>query len=211
MRNPLQLRWSLRPAFVSVAALSVLAVACGKNAASTSAAPPSAPAAATAESAGAPGNVTAQPSESIATNAADPSCPTCQHPDATSGPEVAAKPLDPAFRDDLKLTISLTCQQLEDGVAILEKYAKEPAKAKDALLAYRETNKARMAELVIKMRDMAVRLKALGFESEVPDEVKADYEERMGKALARLEAVRAVYAKHSDVLEAFGPFIRAPE
>ncbi len=157
------------------------------------------------------GNVTAQPSESIATNTADPNCPDCKNPDASGERDVNLKPLDPVFRDDLKLTISLTCQVLEDGVTILEMHAKDPASAQSALLAYREKNKAHMAELAIKTRDMAVRLKALGFEADIPQEVKEEYEARMAKVLGRLEAVRANYAKHPEVLEAFGPFIRAAE
>ena len=191
----------------------LLAAGCGKSASSSSAAP-TAPLAAAQQlpNAGAvAGNVTAQPSESIATNAADPNCPDCQRPDASSTRDVHATPLDPAFRDDLKLTIGLTCQVLEDGVGILEGHVKEPARAQAALLAYREKNKAHMDELANKTKDMAVRLKALGYEADIPEEVKADYEERMGKVLARLEAVRAVYVKFPQVLETFGPFIRSGE
>ncbi len=194
--------------------LGLLASACGKSAGSTSAAPRAEPAPATAlplAPTASAGNVTAQPSEFIATNTADPNCPDCRRPDASNGRDVVVKPLDPAFRDDLQLTITLTCQLLEDGVAILESHAKEPASAEAALVAYREKHKAHLAELAVKTRDMAVRLKALGFESDIPDEVKKDYEERMGKALTRLEAIRAVYAKQPAVLEAFGPFIRSPE
>ena len=186
--------------------------ACGKSASSTSAAPVAA--AASGQPALAPtgpGNLTATASESIATNSADPNCPDCQHPDATSTRDAPNQPLDPVFRDDLKLTIGMTCQVLEDGVAILEGHAKDPASAEAALLAYREKHKAHMDELATKTRDMATRLKALGFESDIPPEVKKDYEERMAKVLARLEVVRAVYAKHPGVLEAFGPFIRAAE
>jgi hypothetical protein len=186
--------------------------ACGKSANSTSAAPAqeaavALPIGATASQ----GNVTATASEFVANNAADPNCPDCQHPDATSHKAAPSTPLDPVFRDDLKLTIGLNAQVLEDGVAILEKNAKEPAAAEAALLAYREKHKVHLAELATKTRDMATRLKALGFEADIPDEVKVEYEARMAKVLARLEVVRAAYAKHPAVLEAFGPFIRAAE
>ncbi len=192
----------------------LLAAACGKSAGSTSAAPlapATAPAALPAAPTNSTGNVTAQASESIATNTADPNCPDCKHPDAGSERDILLKPLDPVFRDDLKLTISLTCQVLEDGVTILEQHVKDPPSAQSALLAYREKNKAHMAELAVKTHDMAVRLKGLGFDADIPQEVKGEYEERMGKVLGRLEAVRANYAKHPEVLEAFGPFIRAGE
>lgn len=156
-------------------------------------------------------NVVVHSSESIATNAPDPNCSDCRHPDAGSSRDVFQKPLDPAFLDDLKLTIDLKCKVLEDGVAILESHAKTPATAEAALLAYREKHKAHMAELDIKTRNMAAQLKSLGFESDIPEEVKAGYEERMGKSLARLEALRSIYAKQPAALEAFGPFIRSPE
>jgi hypothetical protein len=203
------LRWS---GCCGVLAVALALGACSKSPASTSAAPSAsaAGAASGASNAGA-GNVTAQPSESIATNVADPNCPDCQRADAASTRDVAIVPLDPVFRDDLKLTISKSSEVLEDGVAILEKNVKQPEAAQAALAAYREKNKAKMDELAIKTKDMAVRLQALGYESEIPEEVRAGYEERMGKVLARLEAVRAVYAKHPQVLETFGPFIRSGE
>lgn len=189
-----------------------LAAACGKPTSLTSAAPMAEPAvgglpaAATVNT----GNVTATASEFVASNNADPNCPDCRRPDATSH-KPPSKPLDPVFRDDLKLTIGLNAQVLEDGVAILESHVKDPASAQPALLAYREKHKAHLAELATKTRDMATRLKALGFEADIPDEVKGEYEDRMAKVLARLELVRAVYFKHPAVLEAFGPFIRAAE
>ncbi len=194
-------------------AFALAVSACGKSSGVTSTAPqsPSPGTAVAAAAANAAGNVTAQPSESIATNAADPNCPDCQRPDVTSTKDVTIVPLDPVFRDDLKLTISKTCQVLEDGVAILETHAKQPETAQAALEAYREKNKTVMAELATKTQDMTVRLKALGYESDIPEEVKQDYEERMSKVLARLEVVRAVYAKHPKVLETFGPFIRSAE
>ncbi len=208
------MRSSMRLAgYCGILALGLAAAACGKSPSSTSAAPVAATAAGAppAVAGAAAGNVTAQASESIATNTADPTCPTCQRADASNSSDVVLKPLDPVFRDDLKLTIGLTCQLLEDGVAILEGHVKDPASAQAALMAYREKNKTHMAELTIKTRDMAVRLKELGFEADIPEEVKADYEDRMSKALARLEAVRMIYAKHPSVLEAFGPFIRSAE
>lgn len=153
------------------------------------------------------GNLTAGSSETIATNVADPNCPDCQRPDATSAPRAKTPPLDPAFVDDVKLTVVMTCKTLEDGVAILEKHTSKPEQAEAALKAYREKNKTRMAEMAQKTVAITTQLKALGFVDDMPPEVKPDFEERMGKILTRLEAVRGVYVKHPAVLEAFGPFI----
>lgn len=191
-------------------ALVVALTGCGKPAAPAPVAKAAAPKPAAVPLEGAD-HLTAQPSESIATNVADPTCPTCQHADAESADVPPKPPLDPVFRDDLKLTINLACQVMEDGVSILEKHVKDPPSAKDALLAYREKHKEHLAELAIKTKDMVTRLKGLGYDADVPEEVRPEYQARMDKVMARLEVVRSAYAKQKDVLEAFGPFLRIGE
>lgn len=154
------------------------------------------------------GNLTATPSEQIAENKPDPECHDCQHPDTTILAMDTQRPaLDPVFLEDLRITVEATSQVLEDGVAILEKNHKTPQAADAELLAYREKHQKRMKELNEKTKDLATRLKAIGYESEMPQELNKEFEERMGKILARLEVVRKDYAKTPKVLEDFGPFI----
>lgn len=154
------------------------------------------------------GELVAEPSEHVATNVPDPNCPDCQKPDA-SPVRYPTRPsrLDPELLSDLRVTVDVTSHVLEDGVSILEKHRKDPAAALAALEAYKKANATRMEELSKKTKDMAERLRAAGFESDIPPEIKPEYEGRMQKVMDRLNAVRGAYAKQSAVLESFGAFI----
>ena len=201
---------SKRLAFRLMLACAVLSgFACTRPRPQTASAPlattPSAPVAdATAAQ---PGNLTAQSSEFIATNTADPHCTDCQHGDATSAPTYFGKPgsvLDEETIKDAGKTVDATCDVLEAGVAILEKHAKEPEKAAAALDEYRKKHGAELAKVFEQARMIKARLRAAGYAQDIPLEIRPHFEERMTKIQDRLETMRSTYRKYPDVLESFG-------
>ena len=146
------------------------------------------------------GNVTSTPSEHIA-----------------SGAPVKAKPkgdqafhgkpqmeLDSKTLADVRSTIEQTCQLLEEGVELLEKHAKTPEKAAKALNKYREKNASRIQQVFKAAADVRARLRSVGYDQDIPAEVRPEFEKRMGAIQERLEKMRHTYKKHRDVLEAFG-------
>ena len=195
-----------RPLVLSAAVLAL--TACGKSKSHGGRADVEPTVALPEAATGEASNLMAEPSEHIATNQADPDCPDCVKPDAS----VVAYPTRPSKIDegllrDLRVTVDATNSVLEDGVAILEKHQKEPAAALAALEAYKKEHAARMTELDQKTRDLAVKLKAVGYESDMPPEIKPEYEGRMSKIMERLNAVRGAYAHERPVLTSFGAFI----
>lgn len=148
-----------------------------------------------------------QPSEYIATNKPDPHCPNCRRGDVVSGPVYHGKPdmpLDSKTLDDVRITLDETTEILEQGVAILEKRSKSPDKALADLEAYRRRDAARIERAFAKAREVKARLRAAGYDQDIPAEVRPYAEEKMRKVLDRLEAVRDVYRGRPAVLESFG-------
>lgn len=151
----------------------------------------------------------AQPSEHIATNKPEPACHDCKRGDATNGPLYYGKPdmpLDEKTLAEVSDSVDATCQILEDGLAILEKDVKEPEKATDHLGEYKKKHEQAMKSAFDKAREIKARLKAAGYDQDIPVEVRPHFDERMGKIHTRLEAMRDVYRKYPAVLEAFGQF-----
>jgi hypothetical protein len=154
-----------------------------------------------------PTNATAQPSEFVATNKADPNCPTCRRGDATNGPVYHRQPdmpLDEVTLADVRATLDATNALLEDGVAILEKHKAQPDKALDALQTYRKNEARRIAQVFGKAKEVKARLKAAGYVEDIPAEVQPYAEQKMRTILQRLDAVRGIYRTQPAVLESFG-------
>ncbi|MSP92217.1 MAG: hypothetical protein EXR79_10515 [Myxococcales bacterium] len=148
-----------------------------------------------------------QPSEYVATNKPDPNCPSCRRGDVVSGPTYHGKPdmpLDTKTLDDVRITLDETTEILEQGVAILEKRAKSPDKALADLEAYRRHDAARIERAFAKAREVKARLRAAGYDQDIPAEVRPYAEEKMRKVLERLDAVRDIYRGRPAVLESFG-------
>lgn len=189
-----------------------LAAACSRprpQTASAPVAPPSIDPSANAAGAGnsGPGNLTAQPSEFVATNKADPNCKDCVQGDTTSSPQPSGKPsgaLDRETAASTLRTVDATCDILEAGVTILEKHVKEPQKAAAALQAYRKEQGAELTRVLDDARKVKAQLQAAGYGQDIPEEVRPHFEERMGKIQERLEVMRTVYRSYPDALEAFG-------
>ena len=208
---------TVRPGFRLLLCSSlVLGAACSKPRPQTASAPvgaaaaqpPEQPLADAGESGGnGPGNLTAQPSEFVATNKADPNCKDCVQGDATGSPQYFGKPAAPLDREtaaDTMRTVDATCDILEAGVTILEKHVKEPQKAAAALQAYRKAQGSELTRVLDDARKVKAQLQAAGYAQDIPAEVRPHFEERMGKIQERLEAMRTVYRSHQDALEAFG-------
>ena len=152
------------------------------------------------------GNVTSTPSEHIATGKPVRAA-IASNDDGTAKPVYHGNPqieLDSKTLGDVRATIEQTCQLLEEGVSLLEKYKKTPEKAAKALNAYRDKNAARIQRIFKDAADVKARLRSVGYDQDIPAEVRPEFEKRMGVIQGRLEKMRTTYAKHRDVLEAFG-------
>ena len=147
------------------------------------------------------GNVTSTPSEHIATA-------TAEAPGkGGGGGQYHGKPqmqLDSKTLADVRSTIEQTCQLLEEGVDLLEKHAKRPERAAKAINKYRKKNAARIDGVFKAAADVRARLRSVGYDQDIPAEVRPEFEKRMGAIQERLEKMRETYRKHRDVLEAFG-------
>ncbi len=151
----------------------------------------------------------AQPSEHIASNKPEPGCKDCQKGDATNGPLYYGKPdmpLDEKTLAEVSDSVDATCGILEDGLSILEKHVKSPDQATADLEGYRAKNAQKIKRTFEKAREIKARLKAAGYDQDIPAEVRPHFDERMTKIHTRLEAMRDVYRQHGTVLEAFGQF-----
>ena len=149
-----------------------------------------------------------QHSEQIATNKPEPGCQSCQK-DASEGSVYFGKPdmvLDERTLSEVAHSIDETCGVLEAGLEILEKNEKTPDKATAALVAWRKGHAAELKRVFDRALEIKARLKAAGYNQDIPAEVRPKFDERMGKIHERLEAMRDTYRQHRDVLEAFGGF-----
>jgi len=151
-------------------------------------------------------NSRAHASEFVATGKADPPCLDCQRADGkdSAKPTAAKEQLNEKMLAEVTIIIDDSCQILEDGVALLEKNAKQPADAKDAIDAYRKKNAQMIATTFAKVRDIKTQLTAMGYEQEMPEQVRPRYEKRMTKIQQRLEVMREIYVKYPSALESFG-------
>lgn len=152
------------------------------------------------------GNVTSTASEHIAAGKAEPA-KTRESAANPSGAVYHGNPemqLDSKTLADVRSTVEQTCQLLEEGVDLLEKNAKTPEKAAAAINAYRKKNAARIQQVFKAAADVKARLRSVGYDQDIPAEVRPAFEKRMGAIQERLEAMRTTYRKHRDVLEAFG-------
>ncbi len=192
----------------AVFALGLVAAACGKSPPppAVAAAPAALPAAATATVAE-PVSA-AQNSEHVASNKPDPNCKTCVSPDAgAAAPVYYGKPeiaLDEKTLAEVQASIDTNSEFLEQGIDILEKNAKTPEKALAALEKFLSDKQAAIALAHQKAAEIRVRLKAVGYDQDIPAEIRPGFEARMGKISERLEAMRTAYAQRRDVLAAFG-------
>lgn len=197
----------------TIALLSVTGIGCtrakpkpapAQPAAATPAKPAAKPAP-TPQKAEAPkGNVTSTSSEHIASGEPQAAKPS---PEGSTAPPYHGKPqmeLDSKTLADVRSTIEQTCQLLEEGVDLLEKHAKTPEKAAKAINKYRKKHAARIQQVFKDAADVRARLRSVGYDQDIPAQVRPEFEKRMGGIQARLEKMRHVYAKHRDVLEAFG-------
>jgi len=116
-------------------------------------------------------------------------------------------PLDAQTLEDVRATIEATSAILEHGVTLLEQNQKQPEKAAAAIEAYRKKSAAELARVFERAREVKARLAAAGYDQDIPAELAPYVEERMGKVLQRLEAMRDVYRKHPDALTAFSGLI----
>lgn len=151
-------------------------------------------------------NSRAHASEFVATGKADPPCQDCQHGDTNDSgkPKGPQEPLNEKMLAEVIKIIDDSCKILEDGVDLLEKNAKQPADAKDAIDAYRKKNAQMIATTFEKVRDIKTQLTSMGYEQEMPEQVRSRYEDRMTKIQQRLEVMREIYVKYPSALETFG-------
>ncbi len=151
-------------------------------------------------------NSQAHASEFVATNKADPQCQDCQHGDTKDSPKPnsAQEPLNEKTLAEVTKIIDDTCQILEDGVDLLEKNAKTPANAKDAIDAYRKKNAQVIASTFEKVREVKAQLIAMGYDQDIPEQVRPRFDDRMAKIQQRLEVMRETYMKYPAALETFG-------
>ncbi len=160
------------------------------------------------------GNVTSTPSEHVASGKPIAPPEKYRSVDAKSGGVYYGNPqmqLDSKTLQDVKNTIEQTCALLEEGVDLLETYAKTPEKAAKALDKYRDKNADRIQRVFKSASDIKARLRSAGYDQDIPAEVRPDFEKRMGAIQERLEKMRTTYREHTDVLEAFGRlFPRGP-
>jgi hypothetical protein len=152
-------------------------------------------------------NTGAQSSEFVASNKPEPGCRDCGRGDATNGPKYVGNPevkLDEAMLDEVKASIDQTSGLLEQGIEILERNAKSPDKAAAELEKFLQDHDAAIRESQSKAAEIKARLRAVGYDQDIPAEIRPGFEERMSKISERLERVREVYASRRDVLGAFG-------
>ena len=190
-----------------LALLLSVAVACKKAPAPATAPPLPQPIPAAAAVGPAPDKAVSQASEFVARGKPDPNCHDCKSADASSGPALFGKPgmkLDEKTIADAKLTVEQTCSLLEKGVEILEANVKQPERAGKALKDYQEVSKQEIARIFHRADEIRSRLRAAGYEQDIPIEIRPLFEKRMGAIQKRLETMREVYRNHPAVLEAFG-------
>ena len=151
-----------------------------------------------------------QRSEFVATGKPPPPCRDCDKADGGAVPQYhGEKPkmkLDDKTLADAQKTVTATCDLLEAGVQILEANVKRPEQAAQALNAYQKKHKAEIKDVLHRADEIRGRLRAAGYDQDIPSEIRPAFEKRMGKIQARLEKMRKTYAKHPSVLEAFGAF-----
>ncbi|HAN30951.1 MAG TPA: hypothetical protein DCQ06_05085 [Myxococcales bacterium] len=150
-----------------------------------------------------------QRSEFVATGKPTPPCRDCDKSDGGSIPQFHGEPkmkLDEKTLADAKKTINATCDLLDAGVQILEANVDAPDKAAKALTAYQKQHKVKIKAIMHRADEIRGRLRAAGYDQDIPTELKPDFEARMSKIQGRLEKMRTTYAKHPSVLEAFGAF-----
>lgn len=152
------------------------------------------------------GNVTSSASEHVATGKAQPAAdrPKGEDPNQAVYHGKPQMQLDSKTLADVRSTIEQTCQLLEEGVDLLEKYAKTPEKAAKAIDKYREKNANRIQSVFKAAADVRARLRSVGYDQDIPNEVRPAFEKRMGAIQSRLETMRSTYRKHRNVLETFG-------
>lgn len=150
------------------------------------------------------GNVTSTPSEHVATGQPEPPRVAENGKPANLYHGKPEMELDSKTLADVRSTIEQTCQLLEEGVDVLEKHAKRPEKAAKALEAYQKKNAARIEAVFRSAADVRARLRSVGYDQDIPQQVRPEFEKRMGAIQERLEKMRGIYRKHRDVLEAFG-------
>lgn len=149
----------------------------------------------------------AQSSEFVASNKPEPGCRDCAGKDASNGPQYVGNPevkLDEAMLDEVKASIDQTSGLLEQGIEILERNAKTPDKAAAELEKFLQDHDPAIREAQSKAGEIKARLRAVGYDQDIPAEIRPGFEERMAKISERLERVREVYASRRDVLAAFG-------
>jgi len=187
--------------------VAVVAATGCKRAPKAAVAPPASPPPAKSANSPLPDEVISQPSEFVAQGKPDPNCPDCKRADASSGPALFGKPglkLDSKTIADAKMTVDQTCMLLENGVDILEANVKQPERATKALKAYQTTSKQEIERIFHRANEVRSRLRAAGYEQDIPEEIRPAFEKRMGAIQKRLEKMRDVYRDHPEVLEAFG-------
>lgn len=192
------------------AAVCVVAAACSRKPES----PAAAKATVGAQTANLPGAPTytmlgqgAEPSGFVATNAPDPHCANCLAPDAKGAPLYYGKPdmkLDAQTLAEVQTSIDANNMLIEGGIDILEKNVKTPDKALAAMEAYLKEHAIAIDAAQSKAAEIRARLRAVGYDQDIPAEIRPDFELRMGKIAERLERMREVYASRREVLGAFG-------
>jgi hypothetical protein len=149
----------------------------------------------------------ASSSEQIATNRPEPGCKDCQQGDATNGPTYFGKPegkLDDKTVAELQAVLDQNDALVEGGIAILEKHTKAPDKALVEMDKYVADNIHAIEAAHRKAAEMRARLKAVGFDQDVPEQIRPAFEAKMAKMSERLERLRETYATRRDVLQSFG-------
>lgn len=154
------------------------------------------------------GNVTSTSSEHIATGAPQEPAAKYRSADAlSSAPVYFGNPdmkLDEHTLNDVRKVLDETCGLLAEGVELLEKYRKEPEKAAKALRDHHAKQVTRIERVFRRAADVKARLKAAGYDQDIPAEVRPAVDACMTPLFARLETVRSVYVGHNDVLQEFG-------
>ena len=201
---------SMGPKSLLVGAMAVLAMGCTRKA-EPAVAGASADLKGQAVGLAAPGTEAqihaAQSSEFVASNKPDPHCSDCAGKDASNGPQYIGKPevqLDEATLDEVKASIDVNSDLLEQGIEILERNAKTPDKAAAQLEKFLKDREPAIREAQSKAAEIKARLRAVGYDQDIPAEIRPGFEERMGKIAERLERIREAYATRLDVLQAFG-------
>ncbi len=180
---------------------------CKRAPKATAVAPAPTPAPAPTAAAPVPDNVISQRSEHVARGKPDPNCPDCKRADASGSPIMYGKPgmkLDSKTIADALHTVEQTCMVLEKGVDILEANVKQPERAAKALNDYQTKSKQELEQIFHRADEIRARLRAAGYEQDIPVEIRPVFEKRMGDIQKRLEKMRDVYRNHPKVLEAFG-------